>query len=84
MEAYTSTLNQQTESLTDSLADSLTDSLICPHNALGSFLKLVPGIWACFLNGKPFNPLLLLAASLPYMLTFHTYIHTQIHTHLTI
>ena len=27
---------------------SLTDSLICPHNALVSHLKLVPGFLACF------------------------------------
>ena len=30
------------------LVYSLTDSLICPHNALVSHLKLVPGFRACF------------------------------------
>ena len=35
METYTSTLTLFT--------DSLTDSLICPHNALLSHLKLIPG-----------------------------------------
>ena len=38
MEVYTSTLTLQT--------DSLTDSLSCPHNALLSHMKLIPGFHA--------------------------------------
>ena len=39
MEAFTST-------------NLLTNWLICPHNALESFMKLVPRFRACFLNGQ--------------------------------
>ena len=41
MEAYTSTLTLLTESLTDPLS--------CPHNALLSHLKLIPGFHACYI-----------------------------------
>ena len=39
-----------TNSLTQSLTHSVTHSLICPHNALVSHLKLVPGLLACLIT----------------------------------
>ena len=46
---YLTSLYALTHSLSSWLTQSVTYSMLCPHNALLSRLKLVPGFWACFL-----------------------------------